>query len=345
MSYHKNFINLSNDNIKTIENYLKFKKIENPEISDRTIRNIKETLKKLANTIKTKNFIDVNTETMQNFFESISGESYRSRDTYGMHIIPFYRWLHNLDKNTRPDNMKWFKTIPQKTIRRKKDIHNKKSFFITPEEYEKILTWSNDQYGQINAIWETYYLSGIRPEELPSMKLKDIEIKDGITTVIVTNSKTTQRKIPLPHTPFKLLEYLENHPQKYNKDAYLWFSFKNTYNNKPLAIDSIRLRFRTMKTALKLKSTLNLKSFRKTRATIVFATQHIHNLTLKEIGQLFGWTPKTTVERQEEYNLTDQEDIIKKYCNESYIEPTHKQLKKENIKLQEENASLKKNQR
>jgi len=344
MSYHKNFINLSDDNKKTIEKYLKFKKIENPEISNRTLRNIKETLKKLANTIKDKKFIDVDTKTMQNFFESISEESYRSRDTYGMHIIPFYRWLHNLDKNTRPDNMKWFKTVPLKTIRRKKDIHAKKSFFITPEEYEKMLTWGNDIFGQINSIWEVYYLSGIRPEELPSMKINDIDIKDGITTIIVTDSKTTQRRIPLPHTPYKLLEYLENHPHKNNKEAYLWFSFKNNRPDEPISIDAIRNRFRTMKQELKLKPTFNLKAFRKTRATIVFATQHLHNLTLKEIGQLFGWTPETTVKRQDEYNLTDQEDIIKKYCNETYIEPTQKQLKKTHIetteKLKKENIEL-----
>ena len=91
-----------------------------------------------------------------------------------------------------------------------------------------MLTWGKDIHGQTNAIWETYYLSGVRPEELPQLQMKHI-IKDnnGIISIKFIDSKSMAREIPLPQTPYKLLEYIEMHPQKNNKEAPLFFPLKN----------------------------------------------------------------------------------------------------------------------
>jgi hypothetical protein len=95
-----------------------------------------------------------------------------------------------------------------------------------------------------------------------------------------------------------------------------------------------------------VKQTYNLKSFRKTRATIVFENQHKLGLTFKQIGDIFGWTEDQVPKRQAEYLLTDEEETLKKYCTETYIEPTQMQLKKINTetteKFKQENIELNK---
>ena len=188
-----------------------------------------------------------------------------------------------------------------------------------------MFTWGHDQYGQSNAIWETLYLSGIRPTELLSMKIEDVKTENGITSISVPESKTFPRTIPLPEAPRYLLQYKENHPRRDNKKAWLWFPFKNTTIDKPLQYDNLKNeRFSKMIKDLGLKPTLNLKSFRKTRATLIFNSK---KLQLIEIAKIMGWTTETVVKRQEEYMLTNNDEIIKKYCTETYTEPTQSQLK------------------
>jgi hypothetical protein len=244
--------------------------------------------------------------------------------------------------------MAWFCFTSANTKRRNKDLKAKEKYFITPEDYKKMIDYCTDQYGRNKAIIETYYLIGPRPDEPSNLKIKDVETRnDGITAISV-NGKTGARTVGFPKTPYNLLQYLENHPNKNNKEASLFFPFKN--KDKFLDIDNIRTEiFKKMIHDLKnqgVKQTYNLKSFRKTRATIVFENQHTLGLTFKQIGDIFGWTEDQVPKRQAEYLLTDEEETLKKYCTETYIEPTQMQLKKINTetteKLKQENIELNK---
>jgi len=341
---------VSETNKKNIEEFIEFKKAQKGNtIEDRSLGNLEENLKKLANFAGSRNLKNLTDKELQDFFTSIESEKYTSRDTYATTYIQFYRWVFKLPKRTPPSNMIWFTFTSAKSKRKNRDIRAKEKYFITLEEYNKMIDYSTDQYGRNKAIWETYHLSGIRPEELPSLIIEDIETRnDGITTITIGRSKTEPRVVGFPETPYNLLQYLENHPNKDNKNAYLFFPFKNP--NKPLSIDNIRTElFKKMIHALKkqgVKQTFTLKSFRKTRATIVFENQHKTGLTYKEIGDIFGWTEEQVAKRQAEYLLTDKEETLKKYCNETYIEPTQKQLKKTHIeiteKLKNENIELNK---
>ena len=101
------------------------------------------------------------------------------------------------------------------------------------------------------------------------MKINDIIPKEnGNTSIRLLDSKSIPREVPLTQYPEKLMDYLEIHPLKNNKEAPLWFSQKN--KNKPLTQDRIEKKFRKMNENLTLNPKLSLKSFRKTRATIMF---------------------------------------------------------------------------
>ena len=134
------------------------------------------------------------------------------------------------------------------------DIKAKEKYLIDPEDYKKMINYEFDKFGQTQALWETYYLSGARPSEIVQMTLDDVKKdKEGIITIIIKSSKSQPRKIPLPETPYKLLEYIEQHPRKNDPKAYLWFSLKRPSHNKPIVEHSIRLRYSQMKKQLAKK--------------------------------------------------------------------------------------------
>lgn len=347
------YVNKTNADI--IDKYLEFKIIQKPEISHRSLRNIKETLKKLSDFLKEKPLKNATEKDLQDFFKSISNEHYTSRDTYANHIIPFYRWEKKLNKKERPQNMLWYEFTTKREKERKKDPYFKEKYLITTEEYEKMLNYNHDIYNQSNAILETYYLSGIRPEELTgdytsnekipenfkvSMLIEDFIEKNGRYSIRIHHSKTKPRQVPLPKRPDNLIRYIGNHPHKDNKKAPLWFSLKDPNKLKPLKIDSLRFRFRKIKNSLNLKPTLSLKCFRKTRATFYFKQAKNSNINYRDIGKIFGWNSKTVLERAEEYDLSNFDDLIEKLCPEPSIPISFDTLEKEKKELKNFNEKI-----
>lgn len=209
-------------------------------------------------------------------------------------------------------------------------------------EYEQMIEYSKDVYGQRKALWELYYLSGVRPEELglrvedgkeyfPS--IDDVRVlEDGNVEFIVRKSKTQPRKIPLPEYPDNLIRYIGNHPDRKNMDAPLFFNLKSEIPLSAISEHGIYEAFKRMRTALNLKKTLNLKSFRKTRATIYF--NHT-NLTDKKIGKIFGWTTITVAQRRDEYDLSDYDDLKKDVFSSPVVDKSYDAILKEKQTLEE----------
>ncbi len=344
MTSNKKLFKVNNTNTEIINQYLEYHTSKKPDLSHKSINNIKKTIKKLADHLKQKSLKEAKEENLMQFFKTI--ENPKSRETYAVHIIPFYRWIHDTPKPNRPPNMTWFEYPSQRTKRKFKDPKLKEKLLITPKEYQQMIDYSNDIYGQNKALWETYYLTGIRPSEMPSIKLEHITNKNNVTLITIPESKTQPRTIPFPETPYKLLEYLKQHPNKDNPNTSLFFSFKSANKLEPIHIDSIRLRFLKMKKDLKnkgFKQTLMLKSFRKTRTSIVF---YQNKLTDKDIGKIFGWTPNTVIHRRDEYELSNIDDLIKKYCSKQPQSiPSYTTLKEQTQtdiqQLQKENDILK----
>lgn len=330
MVFNKNFYTLSKENEEVIEEFLKFKQAQKSTITPRTLTNIKEALRCLSNYFHPKDIRTLTEDGMISFFgDKKLFRNWRTRDTTATNIIQFYRWVYKLYKKERPTNLRFFEYTTPREKRKNKDINEKEKFLIEPLEYEKMLSWGHDVYGQTKAIWELYYLSGIRPEELPQLNLKDVHIdKDNTVIIKFIDSKSIPREIPLPSTPYKLLEYLEAHPGKNNKNNPLFFSLKDSDTFSRLEIAGIRQRFRKMVNELKLKDTLILKSFRKTRVTIVLnITMKERNLDYDDIGKIFCWTPKTIAERIQDYKLSDTEDLKRKYCKDIETIPSYQQQK------------------
>jgi len=206
--------------------------------STRTVKLDKHALRKLAHFLNEKPFKNITKEDIQDFFKGIS--NYSTHDAIGSKLLPFFRWLFDLDKKETPSIMGWFEFTRKHVKDRLEDPNKNQKHFITRDEYQKILNacYNNSE----RALWETYYISGGRREEVLNMKIGDVHIKNGKVEITLQKSKTIPRNVPLSEPSPYLTELLDTHPGKDNPSAPLWLSFSARNFGCPININSVNQR-------------------------------------------------------------------------------------------------------
>jgi site-specific recombinase XerC len=328
MTTHKKVFNISIDNQRIIDEYLKFKTDQKPIVRP---RNLISPLRILANYLDKKLLTETTDIDLRYFFNPKNKiVSIKSRNYIFTQIKLFYRWVDKLDRYTISPRLKWYEPITDKAKNRYLDPDRRKKHFISKEDYIEIINKSNDAYGQDRAIWETYYLSGIRPEEIDKMKINSVtKNKDGNYEIKIGigESKTIPRKIPLPERPDNLIRWMGNHPLKNNPEAPLFISYKSK-NISGITRDTIYRRFTKLKKENpKIKQSLTLESFRKNRATIMFNQKEYDD---GKIAQFFGWKPDTVAKRRQDYELSNIDDLRKIVWSKPQELIDYDTLKKEN---------------
>ncbi|MCK5112530.1 MAG: site-specific integrase, partial [Thermoplasmatales archaeon] len=148
MSSNKKFYKVTKANAEIIDKYLDYYKTKKANLSERSLRNIKETLKKLADFLKSKSLEKATEQDLIDFFSNKERVTIGSRDTYANHMIPFYRYIEHADKHSRPTNMKWFDFTTAREKRKMIKPNKKQEQFITSDEYNKIVSYQYDRFGQ-----------------------------------------------------------------------------------------------------------------------------------------------------------------------------------------------------
>ncbi len=294
------------DNQQILKEYLEYRQLINREEGKRELDYYAVT--ELMKYTKNKSLMDITEKDTQDFIRN--QKTMGTRTTYGAHLISFFRWLHKLDKRERPQCMKWFEFPTADLIAKNKDPDVKK-YLITDEEYKKLqqnirhdMKWS--------ALFETIYLCGGRPDEVNNMTVGDVEEDDdGKVIVTLMKSKTIPRRIPLPNIPLRLKNWLTAHPLKDDKTAILFPSGHHGKFSRQMATTAINDKLNLIKKQTGIKSTISPKSFRKTRATIMFSSRN-PTYDDTEIGKFFGWKPHTVIMRRQEYDLRDFDDLKNK---------------------------------
>lgn len=312
--------NIKKSNIKIIENYKKHR--DSLGKAKNTVKTDINAIRKLSLNIGNKSLNNATEDDLKAFFTEI--KNFIMRDHYASKIICFYKWLLKIEDEERPNNMKWYK-YSKTSDREKQKNPNLKASLIEPEEYEKIIQ-SVKMDLRMSALYETLYLSGARPNEICNMRIEDVINDKGKISLMVKDSKSIPREIPLIEKPSLLLRWLENHPYKEDKKAWLFISLDRRYKNRHIVASSVSEKFKNLVKKLKLKKTLILYSFRKTRATIMFNKGYDD----KEMGLLFGWRPHTVIDRRNEYDLRGLEDLKAKVFKKAEIYKTREQLEEEN---------------
>ena len=314
---------VSKENKQIINEFIEDYRKTNQNISKGTIRSDLNLLNKVAHHFKDKNLKDATEEELKNFFKNIS--DYGGYNLLGIKLRLFYRWVDNknikqynnshkdkkriLGRRQCPERMLWFVSKKIKSI----DVHEIKKEIITNEEYKIILENSgHDRYGMWQALWETYWFSGARLGEVVSMKIKDVQLKDGRCGIYVPESKTKTREIPFVSYPFLLERWVHNHPNKNNPEAPLWISCSpNNFGGK-LRKQSIVLKFWKLRKTIPIKQNLSVHNFRKTRATSMFNKRSKDGGLIysdKDLALFFGWSLKQVSARREQYDLTGYDDL------------------------------------
>jgi len=332
MNKHKKVFNLSAENEKIIGDYLKYKTdskpIERP-------RNLISSLRSFADYLWQKSLKDATEEDLKYFLNPANERiSITSRTYHFSQIKLFYRWVDGVDRHTIPDRLRWYEPLKNKDKKRYLDPEKREKHFITKKDYSKMIKFSNDAYGQDKALWETFYLSGLRPEEMDKLNVGDVKDDSKGHYMIVLRekcSKTMPRQIPLVERPDNLIRWLGNHPDRRNKEAPLWISYRTRKKIKRIDRDAMYRRFEVLKEKGGIKKTLMLKSFRKNRATIMF--NQPKKFDDGKMAQFFGWQPYTVAQRRMEYELSNIDDLKRVIWSRPVESISYDTLVKENIEL------------
>ena len=295
------------NNRQMMDEYLKL--LTSNSRSAGTLKNVDYVLGKLDKFLD-KSFPQATEKDLQAFFNTIP--SYSTRNINGVIIIKFYNWLFKLDKKERPANMRWFEYVSKDKMEKEADPDGIKTQFITPEEYQTIITYKPDTCGVYHALWESFYISGGRLGEVASMKVGDVRIEGNHVSIVLHISKTKPRVVPLSETPHALLRWLGNHPHRDDKEAPLWINMGYKNHGQPISRTTIQNQFWQIRQNTNIKKTLSVHCFRKTRATIMFNQRSkdgglMYNDT--HMAKFFGWKATTVVDRRQQYDLTTEKDL------------------------------------
>jgi integrase len=180
---------------------------------------------------------------------------------YKVALKKFYKW--HLGKNENyPDCVKFIKIgngHPSRQV--------KPESLITQDEVNKLIDASENQRDR--AIFSTLYDSGIRIGEMLTMKIRDVDFDDYGALIRVTG-KTGFRQVRIVGNSIPYLRsWLDVHPDKNNKDAWLFTSFNERIKGEPLTHFDIYSIFRRVTKKSGLKRRIHPHLFRHTRATIL----------------------------------------------------------------------------
>jgi len=131
----------------------------------------------------------------------------------------------------------------------------------------------------IMALWET----GCRAGEFLALRIGSLHF-DGNTISFTVDGKTGERQCFLVAAVPSLLEYLEEHPFKNDKNAWLWHKQNN--NGTPLTVNGLRAILLATAKRANINKPVFPHSFRHSRAT--FAAKAGQNEMV--MRELFGWS-------------------------------------------------------
>lgn len=157
-----------------------------------------------------------------------------SRRAFIVTIKKFYRYLTSEDN---PKIISWIKAKNYTKTAKQQQEKTKIENVLTPEEIELMIERAGNPRDR--ALIGLLYYSAGRIGELIALKIEDIEFND-YRVIIGLNGKTGYRKVPIIECVKLLKDWLEYHPDKNNKKAYVWISYgdinriKNLNKNKRL---------------------------------------------------------------------------------------------------------------
>ncbi len=191
---------------------------------------------------------------------------------------------------------------------------------LTPQDILKLAkaaTTARDR-----ALVEVLYESGVRIGELLNIRLKHI-VFDYYGARIRVAGKTGSRIVRITHSVKALTEWLEEHPDRENPEAYLWCRLSASrdpkYAEKHIVHRTVSKILKRLAKEAGVKKKVNPHAFRHARATYL-----AKYLTEAQLKVFFGWSPTS--------------DMPAVYIHMSGRDVDKAVIKADGIKIDNENA-------
>lgn len=174
--------------------------------------------------------------------------------------------------------------LPQKKESRSADV-------IRPEHIAQLLDLIKKEDKQLYLFCMIEYYCFIRPgRELRQMKVGDIDLDNGVITVIQDHAKNHKRQ--LVTIPKQLIDICREYGiDKADKDLYI-FGLKGKMARKPISVNNMSTRFDVFRDRLSLPKTYKLYSWKHTGATKL----HISGISMRELMDQLRHTRLTATE-------------------------------------------------
>jgi len=214
------------NNISTIHEYKLY--LQDNNRSPKTIHGYEAILTELSDFMKNKPFKNMTAKDISSFLQwkrsrkivggrhhKISGASL-SEDSYWLYVLSlkiFYRWLYKLPQHHYPPQ------VAQLNVRRKKTQAITPSEIITKEDIATVLKHCSSF--KEKAVISCLYESDCRATEFLDWRIGDI-VFDKRGAVLNVKGKTGERRIRLIESVPHLQQWLETHPNRDEKKAYVW---------------------------------------------------------------------------------------------------------------------------
>lgn len=225
-----------------------------------------------------KPFIDATKPDIINIVEKIEKRKDYTEHTKHDHKVIlkiFYRWLRGMEKEDGyPEEVKWIKITMKNKNRLPEDI-------LSQEEIESMAKSTDNLRDKAFVL--TLYESGCRVGELLTLKIKHVDFDDYGAILMVTG-KTGDRRVRIIASEPELRQWMDNHPFKNNREAYLWIVLGTRNKFDVMSYTAVNHLLRRLAKRAKVKKHINPHSFRHARATHLAS-----KLTEAQLKQLFGW--------------------------------------------------------
>jgi len=202
--------------------------------------------------------------------ERMKNYSPRTKYEYRATLKKFYKCLRNAEN---PPEVSWIRLVFKKCNDRLPEG------LVNENDIIKMINASKSVRDR--AIIMSLYESGCRIGEFLKIRLKDMTF-DKPGCVFIVHGKTGGRRVRVISAEPYLLDLINKHPDKNNKEAYLWLE-NNTTN--PLQYDALRKVLRVAVQRAGIKKRANPHSFRHARATYLAG-----RFTEQQLKAFFGWT-------------------------------------------------------
>jgi integrase/recombinase XerD len=255
------------DNLELMISYIKYRR--NTGLSQATIACDLKSLTELSKVI-TKPVKELTTDDIYEFFDCQNSKSKGAAKFYKVHAKGFFKYIG------REDIAELCNVKKSSTDRKLPED------LLTSEDIELLI--GSARTLRDKAYIAVLYESGARKGELEDLQLKHITFDENGAVVTLPKGKTGARRIRVVYAAGFLRNWLDNHPLKGDRDAWLWASSWDMTKRAESATMWYVLKNAAKKAGIKKR--VNPHSFRHARAT------HLaKDLTEQQLKSYLGWTP------------------------------------------------------